>query len=61
MAATDQDLVNNMMAHDDQFMDYDAPLSEGPSCNPSADLGCEDEIDYEILTEMASQMADSKG
>ncbi|KAG9310198.1 hypothetical protein JVU11DRAFT_9838 [Chiua virens] len=61
MPATDQDLVNDMMVHDNQFMDYDVPLSKGPSCTPSANLGCEDKLDYEILTEMVSQMADSKG
>lgn len=61
MAATDQDLVNDMMAHDNQFMDCDVSLPKGPSCIPSANLDCEDKIDYEVLTEMALQIADFKG
>ncbi|KAG6370027.1 hypothetical protein JVT61DRAFT_12546 [Boletus reticuloceps] len=60
MAASDQDLVNDMMAHD-EFANYDEPFSEGAPSAPNADLGCEDELDYEIFTEMASQMANSKG
>ena len=61
LAVSDQDLINSMMVHDDQLMTYDVPFSEGTSSTPSADLGCEDDIDYEIFTEMALQMADSKG
>ncbi|KAG9313581.1 hypothetical protein JVU11DRAFT_5911 [Chiua virens] len=61
LPARDQDLVNDMMAHDGQFMDCDVPFSEGPPCAPSVDLSCEDEIDWEILTEMASQMAKHNG
>ena len=60
MTAADQGLVHDMMAYDEQFMDYAVPLSKGTMCTSSADLGCKDEIDHEILMEMASQMADSK-
>ena len=61
LAVSDQDLVNSMMVHDDELMTYDVPFSKGTSSTPSADLGCEDDIDYEIFTEVALQMADSKG
>jgi hypothetical protein len=61
LAASNQDLINSMMVHDDQLVTYDVPFSEGTSSTPRADLGCDDDIDYEIFTEMASQMADSKG
>jgi len=61
MTTANQGLVHDMMAYDEQFMDYAVPLSKGTICTPSADLGCEDEIDHEILMEMALQMTDSKG
>ncbi|KAG6370043.1 hypothetical protein JVT61DRAFT_12564 [Boletus reticuloceps] len=37
MAASDQDLVNDMMAHD-EFVNYDEPFSEGTPSAPNADL-----------------------
>ena len=61
LAASDQDLVNSMMVHDDKLMTYDVPFSKGTSSTPCANLGCEGDINYEIFIEVALQMADSKG